>query len=280
MTTSSSAETTRSSCLRKSGTQGATSEEADALALWASSCASLSAVFERFSEQARQVVVFAQEEAIEFGHNHIGTEHLFLGLLRDPATVAAQALAAVGLSLDAARASVLSRVPRGEPRRMGHIPFTPAGKLAMERSLREAMAMRAQAIAPEQLLLGLLASEDELVIGILADHDIASAELRRSVLELCVGSFRQLHALRLEIVAALLLALEHRDEVMAIADQAGSIEEAGRALRDRFDISPQAAQAILDLRFSALTKTERQRLATEQRDLRAAIDEPGSQASS
>jgi len=39
-------------------------------------------VFERFTEQARQVVVFAQVEARSFKHNYIGTEHLLLGLFR------------------------------------------------------------------------------------------------------------------------------------------------------------------------------------------------------
>ena len=38
-------------------------------------------MFERFSGQARHVVVSAQEEARELDHNYIGTEHLLLGLL-------------------------------------------------------------------------------------------------------------------------------------------------------------------------------------------------------
>jgi ATP-dependent Clp protease ATP-binding subunit ClpC len=41
-------------------------------------------VFERFTERARQVVVFAQDDARSLTHKYIGTEHLLLGLLRRP----------------------------------------------------------------------------------------------------------------------------------------------------------------------------------------------------
>jgi ATP-dependent Clp protease ATP-binding subunit ClpC len=36
-------------------------------------------------------------------HNYVGTEHLLLGLLRDPETIAAQVLTSLGLNLDTAR---------------------------------------------------------------------------------------------------------------------------------------------------------------------------------
>ena len=38
-------------------------------------------VFERFNEQARRVVVLAQEEARMLNHNYLGTEHILLGLI-------------------------------------------------------------------------------------------------------------------------------------------------------------------------------------------------------
>ena len=50
------------------------------------------AVFERFTERARQVVVLAQEEARILKHNYIGTEHILLGLLREEEGLAARVL--------------------------------------------------------------------------------------------------------------------------------------------------------------------------------------------
>ena len=63
-------------------------------------------MFERFTDRARRVVVLAQEEARDLCHNYIGTEHILLGLLREQDGVAARALEALGISLDAARQQV------------------------------------------------------------------------------------------------------------------------------------------------------------------------------
>ena len=49
-------------------------------------------MFERFSGQARHVVVSAQEEARELDHNYIGTEHLLLGLLATSDSLASASL--------------------------------------------------------------------------------------------------------------------------------------------------------------------------------------------
>jgi ATP-dependent Clp protease ATP-binding subunit ClpA len=54
-------------------------------------------MFERFTEGARRVVALAQEEARLLDHNHIGSEHLLLGLAHDNSGVAAHVLAAVVL---------------------------------------------------------------------------------------------------------------------------------------------------------------------------------------
>jgi ATP-dependent Clp protease ATP-binding subunit ClpC len=64
-------------------------------------------VFERFTDPARQVVVLAQDEARQLGHDYIGTEHLLLGLLREDRGPAAQALASLDAKLAEVRAQVV-----------------------------------------------------------------------------------------------------------------------------------------------------------------------------
>jgi ATP-dependent Clp protease ATP-binding subunit ClpA len=59
-------------------------------------------MFERFNQDARQTVVLAQEETRVFDHDHIGTEHLLLSMLRQPDTVAARVLKRHGLDHDQA----------------------------------------------------------------------------------------------------------------------------------------------------------------------------------
>jgi ATP-dependent Clp protease ATP-binding subunit ClpA len=70
-------------------------------------------VFERFTDGARQVVVRAQREARDLGHNYVGTEHLLLGLLGDGGGVAASVLAGAGVTAEAVRAHVVRIVGRG-----------------------------------------------------------------------------------------------------------------------------------------------------------------------
>ena len=63
-------------------------------------------MFERFTDRARRVVVLAQEEARMLNHNHIGTEHILLGLIGEGEGVAAKALESLGISLEAVRQHV------------------------------------------------------------------------------------------------------------------------------------------------------------------------------
>jgi hypothetical protein len=103
-------------------------------------------------------MVFAQEEARALGHNHIGTEHLLLGLIREQEGLAAQLLQSLGVPIEEARARVAREVPQADevvaadPR----IPFTPRAKKVLELSLREALSLGHDWIGTEHILLGLV----------------------------------------------------------------------------------------------------------------------------
>jgi ATP-dependent Clp protease ATP-binding subunit ClpC len=114
-------------------------------------------MFERFTDQARRIVVLAQEEARMLNHNYIGTEHIMLALIHEGTGIAAQALESLGVTEEAARQQVEQIVGRGQqdPRR-GHIPFTPHAKKTLELSLREAIALGNTSIGTEHILLGLI----------------------------------------------------------------------------------------------------------------------------
>jgi ATP-dependent Clp protease ATP-binding subunit ClpA len=112
-------------------------------------------MFERFTDQARRVVVLAQEEAQLLGHGYIGTEHILLGLLAEGEGPAFQALAALEISLDAARGQVAEVIGEGTGEPSGHIPFTPRTKKVLELSLREAQRLGDTYIGTEHILLGM-----------------------------------------------------------------------------------------------------------------------------
>src|SRR5215211_7514116 len=125
-------------------------------------------MFERFSGQARHVVVSAQEEARDLDHNYIGTEHLLLGLLVTSDSLASVSLNALGYTRDDVRASLEAMVGRGKASSSGHIPFTPRAKKVLELSLREALQLKNNYIGTEHILLGLIREGEGIAAQILA----------------------------------------------------------------------------------------------------------------
>ncbi len=140
-------------------------------------------MFERFTDRARQTVVLAQEEARRLQHNYIGTEHILLGLLAVPDGVAGQALARVGLTLDAGREDVLAIIGLGKHAPTGHIPFTPRAKKTLELALREALQLGHNYIGTEHILLGLVREGEGVAAQIMLNRVGDLAVVREAVLD-------------------------------------------------------------------------------------------------
>jgi ATP-dependent Clp protease ATP-binding subunit ClpC len=138
-------------------------------------------VFERFTQQARQVVVLAQDEARALEHGHIGTEHLLLGLLREPAGLAGRVLVSLGVGVDAVRARVAAIVGPGEGSPAAQIPFTPRAKKVLELSLREALALGHTYIGTEHVLLGLVREREGAAARVLHDLGVFPEQIREEV---------------------------------------------------------------------------------------------------
>jgi len=220
-------------------------------------------MFERFTADARQIVIRAQSEARQLGHGFIGCEHLLLALLAadepaadvlrehelTPERVRAElirmmgaarparpadllnvldreALASIGIDLDIVRSRIEAtfgpgaltratltlrrnrrrglrsrlRRPARKARllpvighngelldvptvRRGHIPFTPRAKRALERSLREALALGDNYIGAQHIALALLGMNSGAVPPILSALGLSAAPLRAAILD-------------------------------------------------------------------------------------------------
>jgi ATP-dependent Clp protease ATP-binding subunit ClpC len=145
-------------------------------------------MFERFIDRARRVVDLARHEARTLGHDHIGTEHILLGLIDEGAGVAITALTSMGINLDEMRQAVQDSIGRGAKpsAESGHIPFTPRAKKVLELSLREANQLGHNYIGTEHILLGLIregGGAAQLLAGAGVDYDRA----RQQVIELLYG---------------------------------------------------------------------------------------------
>ena len=144
-------------------------------------------MFERFTDRARRVVVFAQDEARMFNHTYTGTEHLLLGLIHEEEGVAARALKTLGVSLDETRRKVEDIIGRGEAAPTGHIPFTPRAKKVLELSLREAQQLGHNYIGTEHILLGLLREGDGVAAQVLVRSGVNLDRARQEVIRLLRG---------------------------------------------------------------------------------------------
>src|SRR5690625_5330263 len=60
-----------------------------------------------FTPRAKKVLEFSLREALQLGHNYIGTEHILLGLIREGEGVAAQVLVKLGADLNSVRQHVI-----------------------------------------------------------------------------------------------------------------------------------------------------------------------------
>ncbi len=141
-------------------------------------------MFERFTNRARNVVKLAQTEARRLDHQQIGTEHVLLGLLGEPQGIGAQALVALGLSLDGVRTDVERIIGRGRGAPTGHIPFTPRAKKVLELSLREALKLHHNYIGTEHIVLGLVREGDGVAAKILVESGADLPVVRQEVLRL------------------------------------------------------------------------------------------------
>jgi ATP-dependent Clp protease ATP-binding subunit ClpC len=144
--------------------------------------------FEKFTVKARQVVVTAQEEARLLKHTYIGTEHILLGLLDAPDSMAANVLHQLGYDKETAQVDIAAVVKPGTEELSGHIPFTPRAKKTLELALREALQLHHNYIGTEHILLALVREGEGVGAKVLAERINPISKIRAAVLASLEGS--------------------------------------------------------------------------------------------
>jgi ATP-dependent Clp protease ATP-binding subunit ClpC len=144
-------------------------------------------VFERFTDRARRVLTYAQDEARLLNHSFIGTEHILLGLIREGNGVGAQALQSLGISLEAVRGKVQETIGMAGGAPSGSPPFTPRAKKVLELSLREALQLNHSYIGTEHILLGLVREGEGVAATVLVGLGADLGRVRQEVVKLMSG---------------------------------------------------------------------------------------------
>ena len=145
--------------------------------------------FNRFTERARKVILFAKEEAKRCNHDYIGTEHILLGLVKEGEGVAAAVLTSLGLDSETIRVEVERLVQPGPAKILANdIPFTPRAKKVIELAMDEARSLGHNYIGTEHLLLGLIHEGDGVASQVLLNMGLDLKSVRDEVLNLLGSS--------------------------------------------------------------------------------------------
>ncbi len=142
-------------------------------------------MFERFTDRARKVMALANQEAQRFNHEHIGTEHILLGLVKEGSGVGATVLKNLDVDIKKLRLEVEKHVKSGPDLvTMGKLPQTPKAKKVIEYAIEEARALNHNYVGTEHILLGLLRETEGIAAQILIGLGLKLEEVRQEVLNL------------------------------------------------------------------------------------------------
>ena len=133
-------------------------------------------MMQRFTDDAQRVLSFAQEAALELGHDYVGTEHVLIGLIKVKNGVAAKALNELGLSAETIIEAVEEHIGRGN-KKASSVYMTPRVKHVLELAVEVANHMNHNYVGTEHILLGLLSDGGGVAVGILRNHNIRANDI-------------------------------------------------------------------------------------------------------
>ncbi|SFG21152.1 ATP-dependent Clp protease ATP-binding subunit ClpC [Clostridium cadaveris] len=139
-------------------------------------------MFEKFTERAQKVVMYAQEEAIELRHGYIGTEHILLGILEENG-LSKNLLNKKNVTLEIVKELILQYEGQGDfGIDQNQIPLTPRTKRILDLSLVEARNLNQNYVTPEHILLAITRESDGVAYTILTNIGVNMDSLRQELL--------------------------------------------------------------------------------------------------
>lgn len=133
--------------------------------------------FAAFTQDARDAIVQAQEEARAAGAAHISADHILLAVVKQDGSVVRSAITAQGTTADAVAAAVAGSLPAPSPDPVPDlIPYDEGARKVLELTFREALRLEHAFIGTEHVLLALVETGN--------GHGLSKTELEASLVEL------------------------------------------------------------------------------------------------
>jgi ATP-dependent Clp protease ATP-binding subunit ClpC len=142
-------------------------------------------MYELFTDHARKAMQLANQEAIRFNHEYIGTEHMLLGLIREGSGVAANVFKNFDMDLSKIRLEMEKVMQSGSDAvSLVKLPQTPRAKKVIEYSLEEARNLGHNYVGTEHLLLGLLREKNGVAVQVLMNLGLELDSVRSEILKI------------------------------------------------------------------------------------------------
>ena len=144
----------------------------------------------KYSQRVKEVMQFSREEALRLGHDYIGVEHLFLGLIREGENLALQVLSSLDVDLILLRRNIENVIKRNAQSSISfttdNLPLTKQVDKILRLTVLEAKIMNSNIVNTEHVMLGMLKKKDNIVSKILEDNEI-TYDVFKSELQFIVG---------------------------------------------------------------------------------------------
>ena len=139
----------------------------------------------KFTKRAEKAIEIANQIALDFGHNYIGTEHLLYGLLKEGSGIASKVLENQGITPEQIEEQIDLLVGRNEEiESQSVIGFTPRTKRVIENAFREAKKVGSDFIGTEHLLVGIMREGDSVAVRIMLDLNVNPQKLYNEIVKI------------------------------------------------------------------------------------------------
>ena len=145
------------------------------------------AIFGRFTQRAQRAVAAAQQAAVLLHQPYVGTEHILLGLLKEPGPVVADVLPA-DVNYDTVLERVRTLLGEGNVQSGGMLELTPRNKKILESSIMESRKLHHSFVGTEHFWLALLKEGEGVAVSLLRSMGVDTQAMQQKILEALVKS--------------------------------------------------------------------------------------------
>ncbi|MGH1337629.1 MAG: ATP-dependent Clp protease ATP-binding subunit [Aureispira sp.] len=131
----------------------------------------------RFSPKVKEIISHSREEALKFGHDYIGTEHLLLGVLKEPSSLAVRVLQSLNIDAQQLTLAIEDSIHQNTDNlptayNIGNLPLTRQAEKVLKVTFLEAKLLKSELIGTEHILLSVLKHKDNLAARVLMQFDV------------------------------------------------------------------------------------------------------------